>query len=332
VHTPGHVNYYKTRLLSSFIMGGSLSNPSVAVLGPGAVGGFLSAVLWRAGVSVTCIGKEAAVEMITQHGIQVESVIFGNFVARPKAVARLNHTPDILFVTTKATTLQEALQRVAPRFVEKTIIIPLLNGIEHMQVLRARYGGRVVAAHISIEVMRRSPNQIVHTTPFARIKLASDGDVSMNRLTEIAQLFSRVGIETEVLESEAAVLWEKLVRLNAIACTTSASERPLGFIRTDPWWRKQLEGCVREGAAVATAEGVKTDPKVVMAQIDALPATLTTSMQRDIMAGKPSELDAIAGAVVRAGARHGIDCPVIKNLIDMINSRIAARGSHQERC
>lgn len=303
-----------------------MSNLSAAILGPGAVGGFLAAMLSRKGVPVTCIGREAVVETITQHGLRVESIVLGNFVARPKAVARLDREPDVLFVTTKATTLQEALERVDPLLVKNTVIIPLLNGLEHMQVLRARYNKRVVAGNISIEVTRRGLNRIAHTTPFARIKLASDGDVPTSRLAEIAQLLSSAGIETEVLESEAAVLWEKLVRLNALACTTSASDRSLGFIRSDPWWRKQLEGCVREGAAVATAEGAKTDSEVVMAQIDALPATLTTSMQRDIAAGKPSELDAIAGAVVRAGARYGIDCPVIKSLIEMIKSRIAVGG------
>ena len=298
----------------------------MTVLGPGAVGGFLAAMLWRGKVPVTCIARETAVEIIAQQGIRVESIVFGNFTARPKAVVRLDHRPDILFVTTKATTLQEALERVDPHIVTNTVIIPLLNGLEHMQALRARYGKSVVAGSISIEVTRRRPNRITHTTPFARIKLASDGDVSTSRLAEIAQLLSSAGIETKVLGNEAAVVWEKLVRLNALACTTSASDRPLGFIRSDPRWRKQLEGCVQEGAKVATAEGAKTNPKMVMAQIDALPATLTTSMQRDIAAGKPSELDAIACAVARAGARHGIACPVIEGLIERIKSRIAVRG------
>lgn len=297
----------------------------MAVLGPGAVGGFLAAVLWRGGIPVTCIATENTAEVINRQGISVESVVFGDFTARPKAVTRLDHEPDILFVTTKATTLEEALDRVDPRIVTDTVIVPLLNGLEHMQVLRARYGKRVVAGSISIEVSRRETNRIAHTTPFARIKLASDGDVPANRLTEIAQLLSSAGIETNVLESEAAVLWEKLVRLNAIACTTAASNRPLGFVRSDPWWRKQLEGCVREGAAVATADGAKMDSKEVMGQIDAMPATLTTSLQRDVAAGKPSELDAIPGAVVRSGARHGIDCRTIKGLMDMIKSRTGGR-------
>ena len=302
-----------------------MSQPSVAILGPGAIGGFLAAVLWRKGIPVTCIGRENSVRTLAKEGIRLESVIFGNFIARPKVIPQLNHSPDMLFVTTKATTLQSALDRVHPHVLTDTVVIPLLNGLEHVQILRTRYGKRVAVGSISIEVKRHRVNHIIHTTSFARIKLASDGDVSANRLVEISNLLSNAGIETKLLESEAAVLWEKLVRLNAIACTTAASNRPLGFIRSDPWWRKQLESCVREGAAIAMTEGTKTDPKTVMSQIDALPDTLTTSLQRDIMAGKPSELDAIAGAVVRAGAKHGIARPTIKNLIKMIESRTVAK-------
>ncbi|RLG57581.1 MAG: ketopantoate reductase family protein, partial [Hadesarchaea archaeon] len=284
---------------------------STAVLGPGAVGGFIAAMLWRSGISVTCISKEETAKVISKQGIQIESVAFGNFTAHPRAVVQLDHEPDVLFITTKATTLREAMKKADPNLLAGAIIVPLLNGLEHMQILRAHYGKRVVAGSISIEVSRRGVNKVVHGTPFARVKLASDGDVPADRLEEIAKMLSNAGIEAKVLKSEAAVLWEKLVRLNAIACTTSASGHPLGFVKSDPWWRKQLEGCVHEGAAVATAEGVKTDPKTVMAQIDALPDTLTTSMQRDISAGREPELDAIAGAVIRAGARHGIACPTI---------------------
>jgi 2-dehydropantoate 2-reductase len=110
--------------------------------------------------------------------------------------------------------------------------------------------------------------------------------------------------------------------LNAIACTTSASDRPIGFIKSDKWWRRKLEGCVVEVVNVSYAEGVEMDSGAVMAQIDCLPDGLTTSMQRDINAGNPSEIDAVAGAVVRVGKRHGISCPTIEEMIGIIQDRI----------
>jgi 2-dehydropantoate 2-reductase len=304
-----------------------MSGLSVAVLGPGAVGGFLAALLWRKGIAVTCVATEAAAGLIAREGIRLESEALGDFVARPSAAARLDEEVVALFVTTKFMGLERAIQRVDPRRVARGVVIPLLNGIEHMPVLRARYGARVIAASIgNVEVRRLGPTHIVHSTASARIELASDEARLASRLNEIAGRLSEAGIPATVLTREADVLWGKLVRLNAIACATSAHGGSLGDVRSDPRWRELLEGCVREGAAVAAAEGAPTDPAAVMASIGGLPAGIRSSMQRDVEAGKPSELDAIAGAVVRAGARHGLPCPVIESLISRIQARIAGPG------
>jgi 2-dehydropantoate 2-reductase len=117
-------------------------------------------------------------------------------------------------------------------------------------------------------------------------------------------------------------MWSKLVRLNALACTTSAADRPIGFIRTDPEWRRMLELAVAEGVAVARAEGARVDSETVMDELDATHETLGSSMQRDIAAGRTPELDAIPGAVLRAAARHGIDAPMIEEL----TRRVAIRA------
>lgn len=298
------------------------NNFSVAILGPGAVGGFLSALFLKKGVSVTCIVNEETGRVISQNGIKLESVALGNYSAWPNIVLSLDTTPDLLFITTKAYSLNEALKRVDPCFVKNTIIVPLLNGIEHMNLLRAFYGRRIVAASIgNVELRKMSPAHIVHTTSSASIWLASDGDISAPLLEKIASFISGIGIKTELLDSEGDVLWRKLVRLNAIACTTSAARQAVGFIRTDAAWRISLVNCVKEAAVVAAAEGVKIDTAAVMAQIDSLPSELGTSVQRDIIAGKPSEIDAIAGAVIRSGARHGIFCPTIEGLVRKINSK-----------
>ena len=296
-----------------------MKNLTFAILGPGSVGGFLAALLCRQNIPVTCIVKEESVDLLSKEGLKIESVLFGDFTAYPKIVSTLNGAVDFLLITTKATGLEEALDRVDLKLFSQTVIIPLLNGIEHMKIIRSRFGKHVVAGSISgVEVKRKSINHIVHTTPSVFIKLASHQDVSADKLNQFAELFNAIGIKTEIRDNEAAVLWDKLVRLNAIACTTSASGQPIGYVRTDPWWRKQLEDCVKEAAAVATEEGVLTDTKKVLETIDSLPAGLSTSMHRDVIAGKSSELDAIAGAVVRRATRYNLDCPTIKGLIDKI--------------
>ena len=115
-------------------------------------------------------------------------------------------------------------------------------------------------------------------------------------------------------------MWSKLVRLNALACTTSAYDKLLGEIRSTPELRADLVGAIEEGCAVAQAEGAAIPSGDPLGELTAAHDTLGSSMQRDIAAGRPPELDAIAGSVLRAAARHGIECPTIERLVAMIAS------------
>jgi 2-dehydropantoate 2-reductase len=134
------------------------------------------------------------------------------------------------------------------------------------------------------------------------------------RLPVIAQSLSGAGIPAVVGASEAEVMWSKLVRLNALSATTSVSGQSIGFIRSDPEWRRTLVDCVEETAAAATAEGAPMDPAATLAELDAAHPGLRSSMQRDLSAGRVPELDAIQGSVMRAAARHGLDCPTVARL------------------
>jgi 2-dehydropantoate 2-reductase len=291
---------------------------SIAVLGPGGVGGFLAAALARAGGQrVTIVARESTAAVIEAGGVEVRSVRLGDFVARPIAVPVLREPVDVLIVATKATGLDAALERIeaAPR-----LVVPLLNGLDHMAFLRERFNG-VAAGTIRIEADRPEPGRIVQTSPFLRVGLAADDPALAADLRAVADILERAGVPAEIGPSEVQVLWSKLVRLNALACTTSASDRPIGFVRSDPGWRAALVGCVEEAAAVANADGADIDPAARLAELDEAHASLGSSMQRDIAAGREPELDAIAGAVLRAGARHGVPCPTIARLAAVIAER-----------
>jgi 2-dehydropantoate 2-reductase len=125
-----------------------------------------------------------------------------------------------------------------------------------------------------------------------------------------------------VLDSEAQVMWSKLVRLTALACTTSAYDKLLGEIRATPKLRRDLEAAIAEACAVGRAEGAKdVEPATAIAELARAHDTLGSSMQRDIAAGRAPELDAIPGAVLRAAARHDLRCPTIERLVAMIATR-----------
>jgi 2-dehydropantoate 2-reductase len=293
----------------------------VAVLGPGGVGGLLAGALDHAGTAeVIVVAREETAAVISAQGLQVNSVSLGEFIARPRAVERLEEPVDSLLVATKAAGLEPALERIA---VEPALVLPLLNGLDHLAVLRDRFSaGSVLAGSIRVEADRPAPGLIVHTSPFLLLQMASSNPAAAGRMRELSQALSGAGIQARVLESEAQVMWSKLVRLNALACTTSAYDKLLGEIRSTPALRADLEGAIEEACAVARAEGASdVDPATAIAELDRAHATLGSSMQRDIAAGRRPELDAIPGSVLRAAARHDLRCPTIERLVAMIAER-----------
>jgi 2-dehydropantoate 2-reductase len=294
-----------------------------AILGPGGVGGFLAAALERAGGDVTVVARESTAEAIARDGIRVRSVRLGDIEAHPAAVTALDGPVDALLVATKAGGLEEALARVGG--LEPQIVLPLLNGLDHLDLLSERYGARAVAGSIRIESTRVETGEIEQTSAFLRIDMATADPAMRGPLEQLAQALNHAGVPARVMDSEAQAMWGKLVRLNALACTTSAWDLPLGEIRSDPDRRAALEACVREAVAVAAAEGAHVSPEATMAELDDAHAELRTSMQRDIAAGREPELDAIPGSVLRAAARHGLECPTIERLAALAASRAHAR-------
>ncbi len=292
---------------------------TIAVLGPGGVGGFLAAALARSGEDVLVVAHERTAATIADRGIELRSVRLGDFTAHPRATPVLNEKVDALIVATKATTLDDAIDRIRT---PPGLVIPLLNGLEHLARLRAVFGaGSVAAATIRIEADRPQAGRIVQTSPFLRIDLAADDAATGARLPAFVELFENAGVPAQIGASEAQIMWSKLVRLNALACTTSAIDRPIGFIRTDSEWRAALIGCLNEASAVANADGARSDPATALAELEAAHAELGSSMQRDIAAGRPPELDAIAGSVLRAARRHGLECPTITRLSAIVAER-----------
>lgn len=293
--------------------------PTIAVLGPGGVGGLLAAALARTHADVVVVAREATAATIARAGIAVSSSALGDFTAHPRALARLEQPVDVLVVATKAAGLEEALARVGLE--APGVVVPLLNGFDHMALLRERFGARVAAGTIRVQADRPAPGRVVQSGSFLSVELASADPALRGVLDLLAAQLERAGVAARVRDDEARILWGKLVRLNALACTTAAYDATFGAIRADPERRAALEGCVREGAAVARAEGAQIDPEVVFGEFEMIHDGFGTSMQRDVAAGRAPELDAIAGAILRAGVRHGIACPTIAALAACVAER-----------
>ncbi|UGS34095.1 ketopantoate reductase family protein [Capillimicrobium parvum] len=293
----------------------------VAVLGPGGVGGFVAAALARSGVATTVVARERTAAVIADQGLQVDSARLGEFTVHPAATARLDDDVDVLVVATKATALEPALERVTG---QPGLVVPLLNGIDHLALLRSRFGPRAVAGTVRVGSDRPEPGVIVQTSPTVMIELASDHPAPRPRMAAFVDVLRAAEIPARLGDTEAKVMWSKLARLNALACLTAAYGSPIGPIREHPRHRLEIEDVVLETAAVANAEGAGVDADATLREIWDMAPGHTSSMQRDVSAGRESEIDAIPGAVLRHAARHGLECPTIESLVARIRARIAA--------
>ncbi|MFE3497833.1 ketopantoate reductase family protein [Streptomyces sp. NPDC059175] len=288
---------------------------TVAVLGPGGVGGLLAGLLSRAGHRVICLAGQDTVRALRQDGIRVHSMQFGDFAAPVEADTELREPVDLCLVTVKHTALDEALERVPPHVIGQALIVPLLNGVEHPSVLRERYGAQHVAAGvIRVESTRTAPGTIEHGSPFTQIDLAG----TQQRLANLAALLAEAGVETRVSEGESSALWTKLAFLAPFALLTTRYGLAIGEVRTDR--REELVALVEEAAAVSRACGVPADPAKALALYDAFPAQSKSSMQRDAEADRPLELDAIGGALLRAAERHGVPVPIAARLMSELTT------------
>ena len=296
-------------------MAHDLAHPelTVAVLGPGGTGGLLAALLARAGHRVICLAGDETAGTLRTAGIQVRSAVFGDFTTPVEADTELREPVDVCVIAVKHTSLDSALDRVPPAALGDGLVVPLLNGVEHPATLRARYRpDRVAPAMIRFESTRVAPGVIEHGSPFAELDLAGDG-VPRDRLDALAAAVTAAGPKTRVLDDESAALWAKMSFLAPLALLTTLYGLPLGDVRT--CHREELTALVEETAAVSAACGGPSDPAQALARYDAFPPGTKSSMQRDAEAGRPLELDAIGGALLRAAERHGVKAPVATRVV-----------------
>jgi len=281
-----------------------------AVLGAGGVGGLIAAALARAGADVVLVLRPETLARYPGR-LTVESVTLGDFEVAVPATAALDREVDVLWVTVKATGLDPALELAPTVQVGAATVIPLLNGIDHVAALRARYA-HVVAGAIRVESERTGQAAIRHSSPFVRIDLAG--------ADRVAEDVRAAGIDCVVADDEVTLLWSKLCFLAPVALATTALDGPLGAVRDDPRFVRAMD----ETVAVAQAEGARITAGPLHALATEVPPTMRSSMQKDVAAGRAPELDAIAGPIRRGGAAHGIPVPATDELAQLVATRVGA--------
>src|SRR5579864_6735241 len=189
------------------------------ILGAGGVGGLMAACLARSGAEVTLIVRPDSLAKYPEQ-LQLESP-FGKFSV---PIARAKEVPpcDVLWITVKATQLENSLAAINhPESIKA--IVPLLNGIDHIALLRARYGHeKIIPATIAVESERVAPGHIIHRSPFARLNVSAMGKALLGGTIEQLQ---KTGFECRFIDDEPTLMWGKLVFLAPFALTTTAANR-----------------------------------------------------------------------------------------------------------
>jgi 2-dehydropantoate 2-reductase len=288
-----------------------------AILGAGAIGGLIGTVLASLGEDVTVIVR--AEKLSSYPATLTLERPSGILTAPAKAVAALTAPVDVLWIATKTYQLETALETVRSL---PGCVVPLLNGVDHVAVLRTRYGHeRVVPGTIAVEAEKLAPGRFMQRAAVVRFNLAASGEPLLGAI--VTQL-GHLGFACQFVANEQTLLWGKLCFLAPFALVTSASGLNAGEVFADSSWKKKLTSAVAEACAVANASGAQIDAAQIQEIFAASPPGMRSSMQKDVAAGRQLELDAIGGPIMRGGDRHGIDVSTTISLIDAIRARAPA--------
>ena len=309
----------------------------IAIFGAGAVGSYFGGRLAQAGEDVVFIARGDHLQAMRARGLRVDS-IKGDFV-----LPSVNATDDpaqvgfvdVIFVCVKAWQLTEAIQAMRPMIGPQTLLVPLENGVEAPSQLTAEFGKEHVLGGLCVIIAYIvEPGHICHagTDPF--IRFGELDNRPGERVERLRQVFDRAsGLTVEVPPDIHVAMWQKFIFITAFSGVGAVTRAPVGVLRDQPGTRQMLEQTICEIYNVARARNIALPKNVIgktMEFIDGLPPGGTASMQRDIMNGRPSELEFQNGAVVRLGQEVGVETPVNSFIYDsLLPMEMRARGQLQ---
>jgi len=287
----------------------------IAVFGTGGVGGYFGGRLAEAGEDVIFIARGDHLRAIKEKGLKVDSRD-GDFVIYPAAATDTVGdvgAVDLVIVGVKAWQVPDAARAMKPLLGSDTTVLPLQNGVDAASQLIETLGSdSVIGGLCRIVSFVVEPGHIRHAGSTPSVIIGELDNRQTSRIATIEQLFKRAGVEITIATDIQVALWTKLLFIASFSGVGAIANAPAGVLRTDPQRRTQMLSAMQEIYVLAHARGIKLPPDsvdTVMAGVDALSEDATSSMQRDIAAGKPSELEAQNGAVVRMALEAGIEVP-----------------------
>jgi len=288
-----------------------------AVIGVGGVGGYFGARLAEAGHDVTFVARGAHRAAIAESGLHVKSLA-GDVSIRPAVVTedtRSVGVVDCVVLAVKTWQVTEAARSAAPLVGPGTLVLPLQNGVEAPDQVAAVLGREHTLGGVAkIISFVAGPGRIEHAGAAPALVIGELDGRHTERVEAVCRAFDGAKGTSVTLSSDIQLaLWEKFMFITSWAGVGAVTRAPMGVVRTLPETRRLIEGALLEIERVAQARGIRLAPgaaRAIMDFVDSVPADGTASLQRDIAAGRPSELNDLTGAVVRLGARAGVPTPI----------------------
>jgi len=284
------------------------------IFGTGGVGAYFGGRLAQAGEDVTFVARGNHLRAILDSGLRVDSVL-GDFSIHPaNATDSPPPAPDVILLAVKAWQLNDAITQMIPLMAENTVILPLLNGMEHLDALRQTFGQtHVLGGLCRISAFVAGAGHIEHVGVEPYLAFGELDKTRSARAENLLRVLQKAdGMTAEISEDIERAMWKKYIFICAFSGMGAVTRQPLGVFRAIPESRALLRRVLEEVAQVALARGVNLGGAAVeetLQFMDSLPAGMVTSMQKDMMEGRPSELEAQTGALVRMAKAAGIAVP-----------------------
>ena len=289
----------------------------ILVLGAGGIGGYYGARMQAAGGDVTFLVRPARAEQLRQNGLKITSP-FGDLQITPKVLTKdeLKETFDVIVLSCKAYDLASAMDAVAPAVGKQSVVLPLLNGVSHIETLRARFGSEQVFGGVAIISAALTPDgEIRHLNKPHRLIVGSLTPLPSPWLEPLAELLSLSNLEFVLSGNIEQNLWDKIVFLSTLAGCTCTMRASLGDIMETVAGEAFITGLLAECARIAEASGHPVSEMQLSAyrtQLTERGSSLMASMLRDVERGGPTEADHILGDLVGRAQAKGIDAPLLR--------------------
>jgi 2-dehydropantoate 2-reductase len=291
----------------------------VLVVGAGAIGGYFGGRMLQAGRDVTFLVRPKRAAELASAGLVIKSAHHGDVTLKnPPSVQadRLKENFDVILLSCKAFDLDDAMKSFAPAVGPQTAIIPMLNGMRHLDQLEQKFGAASVLGGLcGIAVTLNEHREVVQLAPMQTLVFGERDGKPSDRVRAIAELMAGSNFDSTASENIIHDMWEKWVFLASLAASTSLMRASVGHILAAPNGKDFLQGMLDECSAVAAAEGYAPRAPFLERSRGMLLAEgsqLTASMYRDIKSGAPVEADHVIGDLMRRGDASKVPVPKLR--------------------